>query len=273
MQNLKKIGVPISRLNIILYCICIMICYVLFVHVDIIHTGCYSMGILYGHLGDLYDYNYQYGWESAYPISTYVMFALWNIPLRLIGFWRTPIAITDPLVLPINQIPLYVIWWMKLLPIIFFVLSAWVIYKIAFFVKMSRDKSILSAFAFLTTPIAFLSSIVLAQYDTITVFFVLMGVYYYLKQEHKKFVFFFAIAITFKLYALLFFIILLLLNEKKIIKICMDSVCVLGLYFLETLFSYGQGSYADEVVGFDAIKYVFQYKLEGEYHSIYILHR
>lgn len=249
-------------IDVVIYGLLFILCFLLFCHTDIRHTSSFSMGILDGHLFDLYEYNYKiWDMSSNYPISTYLLFAVWGIPIKLLGLS----------VRPFFEMSVCVELWFKLLPALTFICSGIIIYKIANCAGMPSDKSKLCMYAFLASPIAFFSPVIFGQYDVFTVFFVLLGYYEYIKGSRKKFILYFMIAITFKIYALLFFIPLLLLIEKDIVKIIRDSAAVMILYLAETMLGYSQGTYADKVVGFGALDYAFGAKIDTGFYSVSIV--
>ena len=98
---------------------------------------------------------------------------------------------------------------------------------------MGSKKSKLCAYACLTMPVAFYAQFIFGQYDIIMTFCVLLGVYYYLKKKDIWFIFWFAIAMTFKYSALLIFAPLLLYREKNVWKIIASCVLLMVPFVLE----------------------------------------
>lgn len=64
-----------------------MLCICICLHGDIMHTIGASFTYLNGHILDFYDYNQTVPTIGglAYLPSTYILFAIWNIPIRLLG--------------------------------------------------------------------------------------------------------------------------------------------------------------------------------------------
>lgn len=177
---------------------------------DILLTAGPSLNMLDGHVLDFYDHVLPYWGTMNYLPSTYFVFVLWNLPLKILGIMP-----------PLNQFqpPFVYIMYYKLVLAVAYFISAWMIGKILTLVGFSNSKSRFGTFLWFTTPIAIFGAFIWGQYDIFTVTFVLLGVYYYLKNNNPLFIFFFAIALTFKYYSLLIFFPLLLLKEKRITTI------------------------------------------------------
>lgn len=238
---------PLGLFDYIIFAIIGLVCFLCFQQGDIMHTAGSSYGFLQGHILDYYDWvAYEYDiWDSYMP-STYILFAIWNIPMKLFGIVVHPEEFAD----------FWVIMWYKLLPTLFYLASGLLVYKIGEQVGMGQNKSKLCAYAFITAPIGFFSQFMFGQYDSFTVFFILLGLLYYYKKNHKLFVLFFALAIPFKLWPLLFFVPLLLLREKNIWKIIRDIVLVAIPYAVEFVLFYGNDVFRQYVLGFSATGYV-----------------
>lgn len=237
---------PLSWADWIIFFLIAVLCFFTFQQADLLHTGGSSFAYLNGHILDFYDYNVQYMSGNNYLPSTYILFAIWNIPIKLLGL----------VAVPTMTVSIGVIMWYKLLPTLFYLFSGYWIYKIGMEMGLEYKKSKLCAYAFLTTPIAFFSQFIFGQYDIFTVFFVLIGLYYYVKKANYKFILFFGLAITFKYFALLIFIPLLLLCEKNILKLIRSLICVMLPYIIEVGFYIMSQAFRTGVFGFGAIKYI-----------------
>lgn len=162
---------------------------------------------------DFYKINYLYEIKGikamvCYDLPIYFIFMIWNFPLWILNnFFQVDI---------LNNI--LSILWMKGILILFLSGCALVIKKICFEINMNKQYTKWIILIFLSSPLIFSSMFIMTQYDIIPIFFILLGIYYYIKKEYKKFTLFFAIAIPLKLFALFVFIPLVLLIEKKILK-------------------------------------------------------
>ena len=177
------------------------------VHSDVKLTGNRSF-LMYKHFTDFYQASYEQsgGYWANYLPSTFIAYAIWNLPLYLTG--HTPEAIlTNSFV---N------LMWYKLLPVIIYFITAQLIYHIGKEMGFGEKKSLLCKFAFLVFPMGVFSQFIFSQYDIFTVFFMVLGLYFFLKNKMWQFALAFGMASTFKYHAVLYFAALLLLKEKKI---------------------------------------------------------
>jgi hypothetical protein len=252
---------PLSVFDWAIFFVLASICFLCFQQGDILHTAGSALTYLNGHILDFYDFNAKPMGVNNYLPSSYILFAIWDIPLKLFGI------ISDPKIY-FGLIPAF---WFKLLPSLFYMASSVVIYYIGVTIGFGVKKSKLCAFVFLTTPLAFFSQFIFGQYDIFTVFFMLLGLYFYFKNNLFKFVLFLGIAITFKYFPAFIFFPLLLLKEKDIWKLIKKSIFVLiplgieiGAYILSQAFRNG-------VFGFGATGYIFTPSIFNGAYSISIV--
>lgn len=175
---------------------------------DLWHTGLSSMAYLKGHILDFYDYNLpRMGGNDYYPFL-YVVFAIWNIPLRLSG--------ADTIVLNSH----YELTYEKLLPSLFMLLTSIPVYLIIRKLGKSVRTSMFGVFIFLTSAPMFVATICWGMYDTILVFFVTFGVYFFIREKCRwdmaVSMLLFGLSFATKPYALVIFIPLLAYRFKKL---------------------------------------------------------
>ncbi len=235
------------------------VCFLVFQQADLLATAGPSLSILNGHILDYYDYVTP-GWGlMSYMPSTYFLFALWNLPLKLFGIMP-----------PLDQIqpPFIYIMYYKAASAVAYFLCAWIIYKIFRLVICDDKNARLNAFIWFGTPIALFSPFIFGQYDAFTLTFTLAGIYYYLKDKRFPFILFFGIALTFKYYSLLVFFPLLLLKEKRIEILIRD----ISLYFLPILISITpylpSEAFRQGVFGFGAPNFILFAQLDLHYLSL-----
>ena len=136
------------------------------VHSDVKLTGNRSF-LMYKHFSDFYQASYEQsgGYWANYLPSTFIAYAIWNLPLYLTG--HAPEAIlTNSFV---N------LMWYKLLPVIVYFITAQLIYHIGKEMGFGEKKSLLCKFAFLVFPMGVFSQFIFSQYDIFTVFFMVLG--------------------------------------------------------------------------------------------------
>ena len=223
-----------NTLLMVSFVVCAVFCAVVFQHGDIVVTSEMSKAYLNGHILDFYDYNLAslgIG-QGTYLPSTYFIFALWNIITKIF---------------PANAE--WLVYWYKLLPISFYLASGYVFFRILQELGEETERAKAGALIFITTPIGFFSQFIFCQYDSFTVFFVLLGIYFYIKGDMFRFSLFFGIATTFKYFALLVFVPLLLLKEKKIGSIFKYCLIVAVPFLLEVLVYFPSEAFRQGVFG------------------------
>lgn len=92
---------------------------------------------------------------------------------------------------------------------------------------------------FFTSPIIIFIVFIFSQYDIFGLFFVLLGLNYFLKKNIKLFLLFFSIAISFKYFAIIFFVPLIILIEKKLSKLLVYLLLALSFTFAQIALFWG----------------------------------
>ncbi|MBQ1376677.1 MAG: DUF2029 domain-containing protein [Lachnospiraceae bacterium] len=235
-----------------------LFCFLVYAMSDLYHTAACSYGYLDGHVLDFYDYlaangvssDGSLGIHASYMPTAYVLFALWNIPMKL--FRIVPHATM--------QLGYIAVMWAKLLPCLVLLASGYLIYLVSKELGMNRRKALLVVYAFLSCPVILYGQAVIGQYESFFIFFVLLGFLYYLKKKDIGFIAAFGIAVTFKYTALIIFIPLVLLREKNVLKIIGMTVLTFVPFALEYLlymhseafrmYAFGIGSSGDNPTGY-----------------------
>jgi len=239
---------PPSRWDWLLFAVLAVACYVTFQHGDIQTTGSASLAYLQGHFFDFYDHNLAVGTAAAYFPSTYLVFAAWNLPLWLLGLVNASAPASSRLV---------VLMWYKLLPTLFYLASAVLIYRIGAQVGLGRRKARVGAYLWLTTPIAFFGQFIFGQYDSLGIFLVLIGVYYYFKKDLLVFALLCGLAFTFKYFSLFVFLPLLLLMEKRIPAILARAALFAAPALLELALYIWSPAFRSGVLGTPVASYIW----------------
>ena len=230
----------------------IIILFFCFIYSDILITTKHSINLLQtiysGHPLGFYSSNYGLVVDKFLPIATmacyelpiFIIFAIWNIPLWIAqNFYH--VQITESLICLI---------WLKSILLVFLVSCALVIKKICVEIQISKKYIPWVVFAFVSSPLLIMPIFIMNQYDIIELFFILLGLLVYIKGKFKWFVFWFAIAILIKLFALFIFIPLVLLMNKKSAKI-IKYICIGLLPLLITkLISYQMPMYKESMASF-----------------------
>ncbi len=251
----------VDRLDWVVWGMLCVFCFINYQHWDILHTGGSSIAYLNGHFLDFYDYNKLLMGGNNYLPTTYILFAVWNIPIRMLGF----------IIEPTTAVGAFVRMWYKLGTFLLFIATAYLIYKICLEKKVSPKKSVLAMFLFLSNPIAVYSELIFGQYDILTTFFMCLGFYYYVKEDRKKFVILFAIAVTCKYFAFLLFMPLLLLKEKNVWRILRETAGVFSLFIIETLVYVTSDAFLEGIFGFGAVGYIYNVGFDTGFAQISIV--
>ncbi len=244
MQTPRKFisGQP-NYLDISFYFITLIFCYFCFNQSDILRIAASAFTYLDGHILDFYEANNNsMGGGTNYLPSVYLLFALWNLPLKLLGIAGQGTMHAGP-----------VIFWYKLLPLLFLAGASIYLYKIAKLIGLSRKNATLLIAIWLSSPILFFGQFIFGQCDIFYTFFSLIGLYYYLKKNIRFFILFFGLAFTFKYFPLFVFIPLLLLIEKRPFKLVTYMALALLPVALELIFYISSAAFNSSVLGWWAL--------------------
>ena len=238
---------PLSILDIILFFLLFLFCFLTLIHEDILITAFNALNFLKGHISDFYD---AAGVTATYMPSIFISFALWQFPLWVTGIINHAIASA-------HSYSLFSNLWLELFPILFSFGSIYLMYKICALVGLGRKKSKLCAFFFATSPIYFFSVYIFSQHDVITVFLMMLGLYYWLKDRRYLFALIFGISVTFKYFGLPVFIVAAVLMEKDIRKLIQLCLVFAAPFALEVLLFSGSEGFISYVFGFWGAKFPF----------------
>ena len=241
---------PLFLLDWILLLVLMALCFVSFEMRDLAHTAGCSYGFLDGHIFDFYDYlkasaigeDGSVGLVASYLPSVYVIFAVWNLPMKIFGL--VPSATADLGFLPLM--------WAKILPCLVFFCCGYLVFRICGLLGMGPRKSKFCMFAFLASPVCLFGQFVIGQYESFMIFFVLLGFYYWLRKKDLQFILFFGIALTFKYTAVLLFFPLLVLREKRILRVLFALFLLILPAVFEFLIFSGSEGFRASVFGLGA---------------------
>ena len=226
--------------DFILYILVIMGCYLLFQQADLFYTVSSSYAYLKGHIIDFYDYNSQIVSKGAYLPLIYIIFAIWNIPLKLVGLMHN--VGVNGLTLSIAELA-----WTKFLIVVFYFATTYLTYLIAHTITGQSQKAKIIAVIFATTPIAVFTAFIFGQYDIVGIFLTMLGFYFYIKRDYFKFSFFFSLAISLKMFPMIVYIPLLLLAEKRFIRLIVHGIIAIAATILQIAVYYPSVSFRNSV--------------------------
>lgn len=228
-EDARELARPVKPFTII-DCIAVLAAIVLMLFVfdktTVVQTAGASFGYLNRRFADFYEYGRECGVGGiTWMPLVYVIYALWNLPLKLTFLVRFPMP----------EVPFYVLLWYKLFLVLLYLACAWLVYRIALEIGMGLRKAKLCALAALTMPVGFCLQFSCGQIILIPVFFILLGLFFYLKNNRLGYVGCFAAAIGCLQYAWVIVLPLLLLKEKRLRQLCENIVLAGFLYSLQYL--------------------------------------
>ncbi len=157
-------------------------------------------------------------YELIYDFPVYIVFGIWGLPLYLFCN-ATGIEETSSIGTMLYAKSIY---------IVALGITAYLIYVICKNIKINQINSKWASYLFLSSAVVFVEIGLVGQLDVLAFPFILLGLYYYQNKEYIKFIIYFSIAVSFKLFPLFIFIPLLLLYEKNIIKIMYKTILALS---------------------------------------------
>lgn len=243
----------------ILFGVIALFCFLCYAQEDILLTSARGILLWDSHLTDYYDvmYNWSHSNGANYMPTIFWLFGLWSLPLRIFGVHADTIRFGAE----VNWATIGAVLWMKLLPLLFFVMSCVVFRKIALLVTGNEDKAKATLFSFITMPFLLYSQFIFSQYEIIGVFFMLMGIWFYLRDRKGDlwwFALFFGLAVTTKYYAVLIFAVLLLLREKRVRKLIGYGIMAVVPFAAEFLLYFRSEHFRESVFGFKALDFISQ---------------
>ncbi len=223
-----------KRIILLINILLLFLFFISFVQLDILITTRHGItfwnALFAGKLRDFYVMNetalisqsYAVAHPAVYDIPIYLLFAVWDFPLWLFEK-MTGMGALDTVI---------GILWAKSIILPFLAADFWVIYKIVYKINPEEHFSVDMLLMCTSSSLLYVPCFVMNQYDAIGILFLLLGVYYYISDDKKKYLFWFSVAVTFKMFALFVFIPLVLAKEKKIISIFINLVSGIAFLFL-----------------------------------------
>lgn len=231
----------------------LVFCYFAFFHGDIRGVGWDSLNYLFGNPMDFYENCKMIRGRGTnmlgtpYPPTVYLIFAMWQWPFKLFGAILNAWDVT----------PVYLVYWLKLLPVLVYAASGLVLHSIARACGMGKDASKYTAILWLALPLALYSQFIFSQYDIFYTALTMLGFLFFLRGRLVYAALVCGVAMTFKYFPCFVFIPLLLLFEKRILRIAF-YLAVLVLPTLLIYFLYGSSpAYVEGVLHHNAIDRIY----------------
>jgi len=134
-----------------------------------------------------------------------------------------------------------------------YIACGFIVFKIAAEMGMGETKSKLCAYAVVTMPIAFFCQFILGQSEVFMLLFVLLGFYFWLREDDKLFVAAFAIAFVLGAKAFPVFIVLLLLRQKRFVKIIVSVLVFFTPAVIKVAISLVDEAYRESFLDFSKV--------------------
>lgn len=191
---------------------------------DLKHTSISSYAYLNGHVIDFYDYNKNIVKFNDYLPLIYILFAIWNSPLKIFGLIHEENYKNLQLTM-IEQL------WTKTFLVLSFFVVGFILFKIGQIIcKEKKDKCEIPIY-FLTSPIAIFAVFIFGQYDILHILLMLWALIYYYKNDLYRYSIIMSFAISIKLFPILVYFPLLILMEKRIGHILKHMIILfLGIF-------------------------------------------
>ena len=214
-------------------------CIFAFAHPDIVETARHSYilirssldGNFFGFFEDVYSRVYGYGYTNAahYNILLYLLYALWELPLYLIervgGFVFTDLTLS---------------LWCKWLGAGFYLGCGLLTGALACRLGCGEEGCRWAPLFFWLNPVSFFTTLVMGQYDSICLFFLLLALLYNLDGRMIPFSLVMGVGMVFKFFPVFLLLPLVLLAEKRILRAAGYIALSLWLYLPTSLLFLGR---------------------------------
>lgn len=194
--------------------------------------------ILNGNFFDYYHYAAQNCapqtvYSANYNIFLYCIFAIWNLPTAILHHMNGFDYMES----------VKALLWCKLM-ILFAVAGIIVMIKkiLQLYVKDKQAIRLVQLLFALNTCVL-VPTMVVVQYDVLSLLAMLIGIYYYLKNRERLFILWFMIALPLKTFAIFVYFPLLLLREKRIPMVFFKTAMIFAIQFICSLPFHGNAWY------------------------------
>ena len=228
-----------SRAEYLILFLGAVFCLLVFAHPDIVETARHGYilirstldGNFFGFFEDVYSRVYGYGYTNAahYNILLYLLYALWELPLYLIerigGFVFTDLTLS---------------LWCKWLGAGFYLGCGLLTGALARRLGCEETACRWVPLFFWLNPISFFTILVMGQYDSICLFFLLWALIYYLDGRMIPFSLVIGVGMVFKFFPVFLLLPLVLLAEKRLLRAVGYMALSLWLYLPTSLLFWGR---------------------------------
>lgn len=168
------------------------------------------------------SYTYAY---ATYDFPMYIILGIWGIPLWIFYGSKG---------LDVNSFYISKIYGKSVL-LVALIISAVLVYSICKEIEVSDQHAKWGAFLFASSMCVFTAIGINGQTDILGIPFILLGLRAFIRHQRIRFIFWFMIAVMFKMYAFFIFVPLVLISEKKLWKIGGSVIAVWILKFVQAI--------------------------------------
>ena len=237
-SSLRRDEGPV-RAEYLIFFVGAIFCILAFAHPDIVETARHGYilirssfdGNFLGFFEDVYDRVYGYSYTNAahYNILLYLLYAVWELPLYLIekigGFAFTDLTLS---------------LWCKWLGAGFYFGCGLMTRALARRLGCGEESCRWVLLLFWLNPVSFFTTVVMGQYDSICLFFLLWALVYYLDGKMVPFALVMGVGMVFKFFPVFLLLPLVLLAEKRILRVAGYLALSLWLYLPTSLLFLGR---------------------------------
>lgn len=202
--------------------------------------------VVMAHQNSLYYLN-----NAHYNILCYALYAIWQLPVYLVS-QLGHIAVSER----------FLMFWSKAVGVAAFAGCAALLGRIAVRLGHPPEDSHFIPLYFVLDPIAFFAAIVMGQYDSLCLLFLLAAILCWLDGRMLRFSLLAGVALVFKFFPLLLFLPLLVLTEKRPLRCAGYLLASLWLYIPTALLFRGRTGDMSVFNG-EVIQRIFAAKLAG----------
>ncbi len=226
-----------AKAEYILFAALTLIFGVLFVHPDLTETARHGYILIRSTLdGDFFNFfentlsrSYGYGYVNAahYNILMYILYAVWELPVFL-----------AERLLQLEASDAFLALWCKPIGVGFYLGCGVLVQRLAR--QLALPGAPRAALCFLLDPVCFFTTVIMGQYDSICLFFVLWALCFYFEGRLWRFALVMGAGLVFKFFPVFLLIPLLLLREKKPLRLAGYGAAALWLYLPATALFHGR---------------------------------
>ncbi len=192
----------------------------------------------YSNVADrVYDFGFSFSYvnNAHYNILIYILLALWELPLYLVGtLFR----------IPAGNMELLIYFWVKVLCVAVFWLCAARTARIARQMGVDEQHAQTIRLFVLFCPVSLFAVFQFGSYDMFCLLFILLALEALLDGKIYRFALLIGVAAVFKFFALILFIPILLLCEKRIVRLIKLGLCGVSLMLPSTLLFWGRAAHS-----------------------------